>query len=118
MDTKNVLTNISRVSPIKSVKSIDAPCLLIHCKKDELVSVDAITKMFGRMKGYKTLWLTDGRRHFDSVFYNTERYAQKIKAFLKSILAGDLNKDLDGIIIEDDDDKEVIRRLSTNQEGL
>jgi alpha-beta hydrolase superfamily lysophospholipase len=118
MDTKNVMTNISMVSPIKSVKSIETPCFLIHCKSDELVSVDAITKMFGRMKGYKMLWLTDGRRHFDSVFYNTERYAQKIKAFLKSNVEGTLNKDLDGIIIEDNDDKEVIRRLNSLEKGL
>lgn len=118
MDTKNVSTNFSLVSPAKSVRNITVPCLLIHCKNDELVSVDAITKIFERANGYKMLWLTEGRRHFDSLFFSPERYARKLKLFLRGVLQGNLDKELNGVIVEDIDNKEVIRPINPKKGEL
>lgn len=102
MDTKNVQTNICPVSPKKSVRSITIPCLFIHCKNDELVPIDAVKKIYERAQGYKEFWLTQGRRHYDSLFYAPERYAHMIKLFLYKILSGDYDRSSQGIIVEDD----------------
>lgn len=110
MDSKNVLTNISLVAPAQSIKNITVPCFFIHCKNDELVPVNAITKIFTRAPGYKTLWITDGRRHFDSLFFNPERYALKIKTFLKNAAHNQLDDTLNGVVIEDIDNKEIIKK--------
>lgn len=101
MDTKNICTNICPVSPKKSVRNIAVPCFFIHCKNDELVPVDAVKKVYERAQGYKTLWVTAGKRHFDSYFSCPELYSQKVKMFLKGIINDDLDQSLNGVMVED-----------------
>ena len=100
MDTKNIQTNICPVSPKKSIRKVTIPCFFIHCKNDELVPVDAIKKIYERAPGYKDLWITEGRRHYDSPFYDPEVYAHKIKAFLYKIINKEYDPSLGGAIIE------------------
>lgn len=101
MDSKNIQTNICHVSPKKSIRNVTVPCFFIHCKNDELVPVDAVKKIYERAQGYKELWLTDGRRHYDSLFYAPEQYAQKIKLFLYKVLNGNVLPSHEGGVIED-----------------
>lgn len=106
MDAKNIQTNICPVSPKKSVRNIRVPCFFIHCKNDELVPVAAVKKIYERAQGYKSLWLTNGRRHFDSYFYAPEQYVKKIKLFLNGIINNDLDQALNGVVVEDSGDEE------------
>ena len=111
MDTKNIRTNICPVSPKKSVRSIAVPCFFIHCKNDELVPVDAVKKIYERAQGYKTLWVTPGKRHFDSYFSGPELYSQKVKMFLKGIINDDLDQSLNGVMVEDACNEECLKDL-------
>lgn len=107
MDSKNVQTNICPVSPKKSIRNVTVPCLFIHCKNDELIPVDAVKKIYERAQGYKELWLTDGRRHYDSLFDGPERYAQKIKLFLYKVINGDLDQTMNEAVEDDQDNNDV-----------
>jgi len=104
MDPRNIQTDVARVSPVESAKNISVPCFFIHCKNDEKVSINAVKSIFAQTTGYKSFWLTNGRRHFDSFFYNPERYAQRITDFLDVVMKGDMPTNIAGGIFEDGDD--------------
>jgi pimeloyl-ACP methyl ester carboxylesterase len=88
MDTQAIETNIQPFSPVESIKKVTVPCFFIHCKKDEKVSIESVKEIYDGAGGYKKLWLTQGRGHFDSVFYSPERYAQQVRDFLQQALMG------------------------------
>lgn len=87
----NIDTKITMLNPAKSMKKIDIPCFFIHCKNDEKVSVAAAKKLYDNANGIKRLWITNGRRHFDSYFYNPEKYAYYTNKFL-SMISGRLSR--------------------------
>lgn len=87
MDATATNTYIFPVNPVDSIKRIKVPCLFIHCDNDEKVSADAAKNLFNNVSSYfKRLWLTAGRRHFDSFFYNPEKYIYKVKKFINNFL--------------------------------
>ncbi len=86
MDATATNTYIYPVSPMDSIKNVTVPCFFIHCKYDEKVLVSAAMNIYEGARGYKRLWLTDGRRHFDSFFYNPEKYVYKINRFIQQVL--------------------------------
>lgn len=90
MDPKNIQTYIYPISPADSIKKVSVPCFFIHCKNDEKISVNSIRTIYNNAGGYKALWLTNGRRHFDSFFYNPEKYTRKIHKFLEKVVSGEL----------------------------
>ena len=83
-------TTMQAITPVKSIKKINIPCLFIHCINDEKVTVKAVKKIYQGATGYKRLWLTSGRRHFDSIFYHPEEYAKRANGFLDEILTGSM----------------------------
>ncbi len=111
MDSKNIQTFMYRFSPAESVKKIKAPCLFIHCKYDQRVPVEAIRKIFNGAQGQKQLWVTNGRGHYDSVFFNPEKYAKRVGKFyeevLKKIDAPGIQKDK----VVEDCEEECVRNL-------
>lgn len=86
MDATQTNTYIYPLSPAESIKKITAPCFFIHCKNDEKVLCSAAENIYAGAQGYKRLWITQGRRHFDSFFYNPEEYVYRINKFFNSIL--------------------------------
>jgi len=104
LDPQDVNINMCRISPAQSIQKINVPCFFIHCKNDNKVSVRGIKSVFHNAAGHKVLWLTHGRRHFDSYFYNPEKYTQKIRGFLNQFLAGEFKKGPIHAVIEDDDE--------------
>ncbi len=86
LDATATNTYIYPLKPVDSIKNVSIPCYFIHCRNDEKVSVTAARALFKNAQGYKRLWITNGRRHFDSVFYNPEKYIYKVNSFIKSIL--------------------------------
>lgn len=91
MDATATNTYIYPVSPMDSIKNVTVPCFFIHCKNDEKVSVGAARNLFNGARGTKWLWLTDGRRHFDSFFYNPEKYVYKVNRFIQKVLTSSLD---------------------------
>jgi len=103
MDQQDVSINMCRINPAQSVQKVTIPCFFIHCKNDEKISIDGIKSVFNGAAGHKILWLTQGRRHFDSYFYNPEEYTKRIRIFLNQVLNGEFKKGPRQEIIEDDD---------------
>jgi uncharacterized protein len=85
-DTKNVNLKALPTHPIQSVARISVPCFFIHCARDEKVPLASAHELYNGVGGYKRLWITKGRRHFDSFFYNPEQYAYKVRKFLDAVL--------------------------------
>lgn len=88
LDATATNTQIFHISPEKAIKTVSVPCFFIHCYNDEKVPVLAGKRVFEGARGYKRMWITDGRRHFDSFFYNPEKYVYKINHFIEDVLNG------------------------------
>jgi pimeloyl-ACP methyl ester carboxylesterase len=105
-DPQDIQISLHPCSPVESVKKIDIPCFFIHCRNDEKVPVEAVKDVFAGANGPKKLWITNGRRHFDSYFYNPEEYAYQVKNFLKLAVEGPDSVATaidDAIVVEDRD---------------
>jgi pimeloyl-ACP methyl ester carboxylesterase len=105
MDATGISTNFCPIHPAESAKKIIIPVFFIHCKNDQKVSVDQVRRVYEGAAGYKRLWLTNGRRHYDSFFYNPEKYIENVRNFYDQVLNGEL-ADLpqEGIVEDDEDD--------------
>lgn len=103
MDGTITDTRICMVSPEESIKKISVPCFFIYCANDDKISVDASMALFNGANGFKRLWITHGRRHFDSFFYNPEKYWYKINRFIEKFLSGELDKKESARISKDKD---------------
>lgn len=104
LDPKKVDTFVHPVSPEVSIAKVHVPCFFIHCKNDEKVPVSAIKSVFASASGPKMLWLTRGRKHYDSYFYNPEGYMVKVQEFLDQVHHGKWKNSKEQRIIEDADD--------------
>ncbi len=103
LDSTKINTRLEHVFPGESIKKVSIPCFFIHCKNDDKIPVDSIKTIYSRARGFKRLWLTDGRGHCDSFFFNPERYKQKANQFLTEVSKSDFVRrkikekiDLDG----------------------
>lgn len=105
MDSKNIQTYMYRFSPAASAQHLNVPCMFIHCKHDQRVAVDAIHSIYKAAQGPKQLWITNGRGHYDSMFYNPEKYAKRVVKFYESVMSGDINKKPREKMIEDGDEE-------------
>jgi pimeloyl-ACP methyl ester carboxylesterase len=103
-DTKQVQLKAVPTYPIESAKKISVPCFFIHCKNDEKVPTKSAEELYSGVMGYKRLWITNGRRHFDSFFYNPEQYAYRVSKFLEQVLDKSLFEKKQTKIINDETD--------------
>jgi pimeloyl-ACP methyl ester carboxylesterase len=101
MDPKQVDTNICHVKPLESIKKVTIPCFFICCKQDALVSIEAIKRVYDGAGGFKKLWLTNGREHCDSFFYNPEVYHKRVNSFITAVLDRSYEQKKSAKIIED-----------------
>lgn len=106
-DSRHVALVATSMRPVELASDIKSPCLFIHCKNDEKVPVDAVKRVYNAVTAPKQLWLTNGRGHFDSFFYNPEQYAHRVTAFIESVLHNDLDDLKVPRIVEDSDEKIV-----------
>ena len=88
MDATRISTIIKKVSPKEAIKNVDIPLFLIGCHNDEKAPPSAIREIYenASLSVYKRLWISCGRRHFDSFFVNPEKYTYKLKSFLNTIM--------------------------------
>jgi pimeloyl-ACP methyl ester carboxylesterase len=102
LDSKSINTFMYPVYPAESVKKLRVPALFIHCKNDDLVPIAAVKAVYNNAgSAYKKLWITNGRRHYDSFFSNPELYAERIDKFTQKVIAGDFKGVTKNKIIED-----------------
>lgn len=109
MDSRDIPLCVSPFSPGTSIAKVRVPLLFIHCKNDRKVSVKAIKEVFNNASSdYKTLWLTNGRGHFDSYFYSPEKYTEWVRNFLDEATKGALGTQAKKEIIEDKEEQVVL----------
>ncbi|GEM_PF-1043527 len=112
---KNIDVTAYPIKPVESVKKISVPVFYISCKHDEKVSVDAIKALFQCTSSvYKQLWITNGRRHFDSFFYNPEQYSDRVRQFVLNVIAGKTQGTTKCEVIQDND--ELVAQIQEVQE--
>jgi pimeloyl-ACP methyl ester carboxylesterase len=104
MDATGINTNFCPLYPSESVKNITIPLFVIHCKNDQKVSVDQVKRVYDGAAGYKRLWLTNGRRHYDSFFYNPEKYTEEVRLFYNQVINGEIQQMPQEMIIEDNEE--------------
>ncbi len=105
LDDYNIRTHIFPLNPVETVKKITIPCFFIHCKNDEKVTIQAVESVYNGAAGYKRLWITNGRRHYDSFFYNPEKYTKQVRNFLDQVLSGELFMHSREMIFEDEEEE-------------
>lgn len=99
IEPSKVDVHICPVHPAESIKMVSAPCFFIHCKNDEKVSVTQVKNVFdSAASDHKKLWVTNGRRHYDSYFYNPEKYTDEVRGFLDLALKGKLSTEKNEVI--------------------
>jgi len=117
--SSKIKTFICPVYPAESIKNVFVPCLFVYCKNDEKISIDAIKSVYyNAASPYKKLWITNGRKHFDSFFYNPEKYAERLKKFADKIASGTLQKKQKHKVVEDRDGEMSLTYLQGNRISL
>lgn len=104
MDATGVNTNFCPLNPAESAQKITVPVFFIHCKNDQKVGVDQVKRVYEGAAGYKRLWVTNGRRHYDSFFYNPEKYTEQVREFYNQVLNGDIHTMPQESVVEDEED--------------
>ena len=86
MDYQDIETFVPHMDIVGTLEKITTPCFFINCKNDEKVPIGAAKNVYSAPKGFKRLWITNGRNHYDSFFYNPEKYSYKINRFVDKVL--------------------------------
>jgi len=116
MSTRDIRVFMYPLFPSESVKKVAVPLFLIHCKNDEKISVTSVKKIYRNAASqYKKLWITGGRRHYDSIFHTPEVYGRKIRNFARKVARGELDKKKKQRIIEDIGKKYIAVNISVGR---
>lgn len=87
-DASRIEIFVKPILPVESIKKVVVPALFIVCKNDEKVSKGSVENIFNNHPGISQLWITEGRKHCDSVFNDPECYSDMIDKFFRSVLDG------------------------------
>lgn len=109
--THDIATCILPSNTVQEIKKVTVPAFFITCKNDDKAPVEAVRSIYVNKPGYKRLWLTSGRNHFDSFFYNPEKYTHKVRSFIKNFLDDELKNKVTAKIVEDMDDAFVHKEV-------
>ncbi|HBL98753.1 TPA: hypothetical protein DDZ86_03865 [Candidatus Dependentiae bacterium] len=87
IDASQVPTRVVPIDTVASAQKVTIPVFLITCRNDAKAPPSAVRKVYEAAMGYKRYWVTDGRHHFDSFFYNPEKYTYKVRRFIEKFLS-------------------------------
>lgn len=108
MDTTGVNTNFCPIYPAESAKNIVVPTFFIHCKNDQKVPVEQVKRIYENAAGFKRLWVTNGRRHYDSFVYNPVKYKEEVELFCDQVLNNDIaNMPQEGVVEDEEEDEHL-----------
>lgn len=101
LNSQDIPLEVEPVYPNEAIKYITVPCFIICCYNDEKVPVDAVRDIYEGAGGYKRLWLTHGRHHFDSIFFKLPEYFYRVRRFLDVCLDESIKNKVQSKIIKD-----------------
>ena len=111
MDASIIKTFAQPISPKESVKKVNSPSLFIVCASDKTVPVPAVKTIYGNAPCYKRLWITDGARHYGSLFHDPEEYAKRTNEFIEKILSGDHKKEIQEEVVTKLTPEEIEKKM-------
>lgn len=89
MDGMIIDTNMVPLDVVSLVEKISIPIFFITCRNDKRAPPSAVYKLYEKAQGHCEFRITNGRRHFDSFFYNPEEYTDGIRQFIEKFLNGE-----------------------------
>lgn len=92
VDASQIETRMVPIDTVANAQRVSIPTLFIVCKNDFKAPPVAVRRIYESAVGFKRLWITNGRRHFDSFFYEPDEYEYMIHRFLIKFLDGRLSK--------------------------
>lgn len=101
MDTSPVNMRMVPLDVVSLARKITVPVMLISCKRDKKAPPPAIKRLFYALNGPRQLYITEGRWHYDSYFYNPERYASLMRHFMDDFLSQRLARLSRDLIVEE-----------------
>ncbi len=110
--THDIETCIIPSNTVEEIKKVTVPCFFITCKNDDKAPIGAVREIYSNKPGFKRLWITHGRTHFDSFFYNPEKYIHKVRSFIKRFLDDELKNKVRDKIVEDMDEPCVHKEVA------
>jgi len=117
LDSSVVNTMIMPVNTVEAARKITIPSFFIVCKKDAKAPVSAVYDVYKNVQGARQLWVTNGRYHFDSFFYNPERYIHSVNHFIEDFLSGKFeDENIDKIVVDEPSDAALNKLLKGNNE--
>lgn len=107
-DNSAINTHILPVDVSEAIKKVTIPAFFITCRNDKKSSPKSVKKVYEGARGFKRLWITEGRWHFDSYFSNPEKYEHKVKKFFRKFLKGEFkNKVQQKVLYDLEIDKKI-----------
>ncbi len=91
-DSDRIETFVKPILPIESIKKVTVPVFFIVCKNDQRVTKESVENIFKNHPGISQLWVTEGRKHCDSIFHDPECYADMVNKFYRSVLDGTIKE--------------------------
>ena len=79
---------LESVAPIRGIRNIEAPLLLIAGERDRHSTIDQSRTLFGAAPEPKELWVVPGGTHQDLHRFVPREYEQRVLDFLNRILRG------------------------------
>jgi pimeloyl-ACP methyl ester carboxylesterase len=86
MDSSPINTQMMPIDTVDAIGKVTIPTFFIVCRNDEKAPPHAVKRVYDNAQGYKRFWITNGRHHFDSFFYDPEKYAHKVRRFVEKYL--------------------------------
>lgn len=105
VDIRNIDIRLYPINSAQIIHNIKVPCFFITCKNDEKVPAESVKLLYEKAgSSYKKLWLTNGRSHYDSFFYNPEEYIKRVRDFVDKAAQGQFDHETKQEIVEDGPD--------------
>jgi pimeloyl-ACP methyl ester carboxylesterase len=91
------------VDTVGDMKKIQVPIFIIGCINDDKVPLKALLEVYcAAGSANKKLLVTDGERHFGSIFHDPERYQAEVMGWLNKCVQGRLKRESRNKIRYDD----------------
>ncbi|HAU30422.1 MAG: hypothetical protein UV79_C0003G0023 [candidate division TM6 bacterium GW2011_GWF2_43_17] len=86
IDAAQIPTRVVPLDNVAAAQKVFVPTFYITCKKDAKAPPAAVRRLYEATSGFKRLWITNGRHHFDSFFYDPDVYAYRVSHFIEKFL--------------------------------
>lgn len=117
-NSASISVSMVPIDTVQAARACNIPSFVMVCKKDNKAPVSAAYEIYRALPNVKRLWITNGREHFDSFFFNPEKYGYKVVHFIEEVLDGTIKKNPEAIDIDGPDQEFWQKQLALYQQEL